>query len=505
MAPATILAMKMGCNDMRLSQSDAGFLYGETASGSLQTAGIVVLEGEVPFERIYQHVEARLHLVPAFRQRAVWVPLNLAHPKWVDDPDFDLANHVVHHPLPAGTALLDAVDAAVELNEGLMDRSRPLWKFFVITGVPDRTLFLQQIHHAMIDGASAVHLSTVLLDFQRDASPPPRPEGAWNPDPLPTPLELLSEALRENAESLVQSNPLAIFGRDADSRGLLANGMQAMSRFVTQPAITAPWNAGLLGPKRKMRWTVHGFDELREIRRAIGGTVNDVVLTTVSEGAARYLERHDEHTTDQYLRIMCPVNVRTEDQAGGLGNRVSAMFPMLPAWTMDPIERHQRVREETQRIKDTHEAQALTLMQESGVSTPPVALAPLQLIGTPFDPTALAALFPAPLLPRLGPRPPFFGINFVCTNVPGVQVPQYIAGHEVLETTGIMMLSGTLGYGIAVTSYNQKMIFCFTCEPRLLPDLERMIDDVESTFAALLEAARDRDPQAASDEVRRST
>lgn len=487
--------MLLGGNGMRLSESDAGFLYGETASGALQTAGISVLEGEVPFERIYRHIEARLHLVPSFRRRAIWVPLNLAHPKWVDDPDFDLANHIVHHELPPGTPFLDAVDEAVKLNEGLMNRSRPLWKYFVITGVPDRTLLLQQIHHAMIDGASAVHLSTVLYDFQPDAPAPAPPEEAWSADPLPTPLELISEVFQENVESFAQNNPLSAVRQTAESRDLINNGMRAMSRFITQPAIMAPWNAGLLGPKRKMRWTVHGFDELREIRRAIGGTVNDVVLTAVSEGAARYLEHHGERPSDQYLRIMCPVNVRTEDEAGALGNRVSAMFPTLPAWPLGAVERHELVCKETQRIKDAHEAQAMTLMQESGVTTPPVAFAPLQLIGTPFDPTAMAAINPPPLLPRIGPRPPLFGINFVCTNVPGVQVPQYIDGHEVLEQTGIMMMGGNMGYGVAVTSYNQKMIFGFTCEPRLLPDLERMVDEVEDAYAELLDAARGQNPK----------
>ena len=127
------------------------------------------------------------------------------------------------------------------------------------------------------------------------------------------------------------------------------------------------------------------------------------------------------------MRIMCPVNVRTEDEAGSLGNRVSAMFPTLPAWRMDAQDRHRRVIAETQRIKEAQEAQALTLMQESGFSMPPLAMAPLQLIGTPFDPTALAAAMPPPVPPRFGRRPPFYGVNFVCTNVPGVQVPQYLA------------------------------------------------------------------------------
>ena len=482
---------------MRLTESDSMFLYGENATGPLQTAGVFILKGELPFDRYYEYMAARVHLVERFRQRLAWVPLNLAHPKWVDDPEFDLTNHVVHHTVPDGTDLLDAIDVAVGLNEGLMERDRPLWKFTLISGVPDRTLILQQVHHAMIDGASAVHLSTILLDFQPDAPAPPAPEEPWNPPPVPSSFELATEAMRENATSMAQQNPLRVLQRDAESRELIGRGTQAMSRFLTRPAIMAPWNAGLLSAKRRMRWSVHPFSEFKEIRRAFGGTVNDVVLTAVTEGAARYLAQHDEETRDQYLRLMCPVNVRTEDEAGALGNRVSAMMPMFPAWPMDPVERLVRIREETERIKSAQEPQAMTLMQESGFSGPPVAMAPLQLVGTPFDPSAWMASNPPPVLPRMGPRPPFFGINFVCTNVPGVQVPQYIAGHELLEQTAIMMMAGTMGYGIAVVSYNQKMILNFTCEPRLLPDLELMVELNQSAFEELLAAARTKNSDAA--------
>jgi len=160
---------------------------------------------------------------------------------------------------------------------------------------------------------------------------------------------------------------------------------------------------------------------------------------------------------------------------------------------MNPVERLETVRGETDRIKAAREPQALTLMQESGFSIPPVLMAPMQLIGTPFDPTAWLARNPPPVLPSIGPRPPMYTPNFVCTNVPSVQVPLYIAGHEVLETTAIMMLGGNLGYGIAVTSYNQKMILNFTCEPRLLPDLERMIEHTVNAFEELLAAASERE------------
>ncbi|MCB1686785.1 MAG: hypothetical protein KDI31_19945, partial [Pseudomonadales bacterium] len=304
---------------MRLTESDSGFLYSETASGPMQTASISVIDGVLPFERVYQHIESRLHLVPSFRKRLAWVPMNFAHPKWVDDPDFDLRNHIVPHKLPQGTPMEDAIDAVVELNEGLMDRNRPLWKYVVVSGVPDRTLLLAQIHHALIDGASAVHLSTILYDFQPDAPAPAPPSEPWQPAPLPSALELATEAMRESAESFTRRSPLRILQRDGESAALLQRGVETMSRFVTEPAITAPWNASFVGPKRRLRWFVRDFAELREIRRAFGGTVNDVVLTTVTEGAARYLESHDESTANQFLRLMCPVNVRTEGDAGALG------------------------------------------------------------------------------------------------------------------------------------------------------------------------------------------
>ena len=211
----------------------------------------------------------------------------------------------------------------------------------------------------------------------------------------------------------------------------------------------------------------------------MGGTINDVVLAVVSEGAARYLDRSREATDGKNFRIMCPVSVRTEDEQGALGNRVSGIFPTLPAWSMDITDRLRVVCEETTRIKRDEEAQALTLMNETSMSVPPVIMAPALLVGTSFDPTALAARMPLPVAPKGSPRPPYFGFNFTCTNVPGVQVAQYLAGHEVTSMVAFLMLSGSLGYGVAVTSYNQQMFFNYISESRLLPNLEVMSEAVE--------------------------
>jgi WS/DGAT/MGAT family acyltransferase len=474
---------------MRLTDHDASFLYQETASGPMSASAIYLVEGVVSFSAVYEHYAGRIHLVDRLRQKLAFVPMNLAHPKWVDDPDFDLDNHVLHRKLPAGSTMDDGVALALALNEEVLDRSRPLWRLVVIEGLPDTTLILQQIHHAMVDGASAIQLSMVLLDFEEHPEPIPA-AGPWAPSPVPTAMELMTEAMRENTEQLLDGNPMDRLRSFGKNQRIIQRGMQAMSKFFTQPAITAPWNAGSVGPKRDLKWFVREFATFREIRRQFGGTINDIALALVTEGAARYLDAHEERTEGQNLRLMCPVNVRTESDADGLGNRVSAIFPTLPASQLGIVERLRVVIEETSQIKEAQEAQAVTLMQEASPTIPPVLMAPTLTVGTPYDMTKWAADNPLPVLPSSGPRPPNFGFNFTCTNVPGVQVQQYLAGHKITSMLGILMLGGNLGYGSVVTSYNGDMILTFTADIRLMPDLDLMADEVEAVFDELLAAAR---------------
>ena len=457
----------------------------------MHISSINILEGELAFEDIYKHFNDRLHLLPAYRRKLAQVPLNLAHPEWVDDPDFDLANHLIHSPLPAGTALEDAVDAAVSINEPMLDRNRPLWMAYVISGVADRTLSLHATHHCMIDGASGVELLAIIYDFDPKGDPVPPAKDSWRPQQPPGARELFSSALSENLKDLAETDWGRMFNSSTEQTDLLQRATKVMSDFVTKPVITAPFNAGIVGPSRRLAWMKQSFDEIREIRRALGGTINDVVLAVVSEAIANYLQDHDEKTADQYIRIMCPVNVRTEDQQGALGNRVSAIFPVLPAWPMAAIQRLASVCAETDRIKMNSEAQALTLLQENAPEPWPVALWPSQLVGTQYDPTALAARFPMPLLPK-GFRPPNIGYNFTCTNVPGAQVPQYLCGHLVTDQIGLLILTGNVGFSVTILSYNKTLYFGFISEPRLLPDVERIAASAEETFNVLLEKARER-------------
>ena len=475
---------------MRLSPMDASFLYAESVSGPMHISSIYVLEGALSHARVRERFAERIHLIPSYRRKIAHVPLNLGHPKWVDDSNFNLAYHVRHHELPPDATLQDGIDAAAKLNQPMLDRSRPLWLVHVITGVPDRTLILQMTHHAMIDGASGVELTTVIYDFQ----PTPReiepPHAEWRPAAAQTSMDLFGEALQDNLVKLRDANPRDLFPNTEKQRELAGRAAQVFGNFLMRPAITAPFNATAVGPRRRVLYLKKPFGEIREIRRAFGGTINDVVLTVVSEAVARYLRAHDERVDNQYMRILCPVNVRTEDQGGALGNQVSAVFPMLPAWPMRGRRRLAVVCAEMERIKDREEAQALTLASEATANVWPLAMAPTQLVGTPFDPTALAARMPAPMPASMGWRPPNLGVNFVCTNVPGVQVPQYLAGHKVLDTIGLLVLTGNIGFSITILSYNKELFYGFICEPRLLPDLESIVEGVNSTFEELLDEAR---------------
>ena len=443
------------------------------------------------FDEVYAHFEARMHLLPTYRRKLAQVPLNIAHPTWVDDPDFELSNHVIHHPLEAGTSLAQAIEAAVEINEPMLDRSKPLWMAYVITGVAGQTLILHVTHHSMIDGASGVELMAIIYDFDKEGDPLKEAEEPWQPQPPPSASELFNQALRENLQSLQETNWFEALSISPNQSALMQRATKVVSDFVTKPVTTAPFNAGLVGPHRRLAWMKQSFGEIREIRRALGGTINDIVLTVVSEAVAQYLAAHDEPTQDQLMRILCPVNVRTENQQGALGNQVSAIFPVLPAWPMIPAQRLTAVCAETTRIKQNQEAQALTLLQESAPQPWPIGMWPTQLIGTALDPTVWAAQMPLPVLPA-GIRPPNMGYNFVCTNVPGAQVPQYLCGHLVTDQVGLLILTGNVGFSVTILSYNQMLFFGFISDPRLMPDVDKVASSASQTFTELLQNAREK-------------
>lgn len=455
---------------MRLSSHDASFLYTETASGPMHGAAITVLDGEASFAEIFSYYAARVHLIPRFRQKLAFVPFNIAHPKWIEDPDFKLENHLKPHAVPPGTSMERAIEIALDLAEPLLDRSRPLWMTYVLEHIEGKTLIVQLTHHAFVDGATFVAISTLLSDPEPDP-PAPEPEaGGWNPPPEPAPMALWQEAAAEQARAAVT----AISGNRLDS-SLLQKGGELMQRMA-RPVIGAPWNAGLVGPKRRLAYLNYRLDDLKAIRKPMGGTVNDVAVAVVAEAAARYMSAQGVKTDGLQMRLMCPVNVRTaDDDAKDMsGNKVSAMFPLLNASPMSAADRYAEVINETASMKARGEPETLEALQEAAPPTMPVAMAATLAVGTPMDPTQWAARLALPVLPNLGNSTQQAGFNFTVSNVPGPPWTQYVAGYRIVNVVGTLMLSGNLGLGVTMGSFDGNIVFNFTCDPRLVPEVSML-------------------------------
>ncbi|HAF68424.1 MAG: hypothetical protein CMQ43_00005 [Gammaproteobacteria bacterium] len=471
---------------MKLSPTDAAFIYMETASTPQHLANVCVVDGHFTAEDMRLRLEQRAHLLPAFRRKLLFVPFNLDHPRWVDDPDFDYANHIREHRLPEGSSLQDALDFASELNEPLLDRARPLWRIEVIHGLKDVTILLHSAHHCLLDGASAVEIAMTLFDFSAEPEDIPDAQ-VLEVEDAPSAAQLLSESMA--AYYKVWSEPPQL--PDADTQAELTKASQIMSEFVSKPAITPSFNMTPVGPKRKLRFAEFEFSDIRKLRE-LGGTVNDIALAIVTEAVARYLKSIGEQVDGQHFRLMCPVNVRTEDEKGSLGNRISAVYPYLPASPMGALKRLDTVIAEMLNQKDKGNAQALALVGEMMGGLSPVAFAASQLVGTQFDWSSFAAANPSPVQqPVTGFQQPNFGINFVCTNVPGVQVPQFVEGCEIRQQVPLMVLSGNLGLAVTITTYNQSLYIGYNYDPRIVANGESLVEHTYEIAGELREALKE--------------
>ncbi|OAI44086.1 hypothetical protein AYO38_02335 [bacterium SCGC AG-212-C10] len=478
----------------RLTTQDASFLYGESIHGPMHIGSVSLFDGRLEFDSLVRQLEQRLHLIPRYRQRLNFVPFNLHHPTWEDDPTFQLSNHLKLHKLPPGTTEEQATRMAMDVHATILDRSRPLWEMHLFDALEDgRSLLLWKIHHCMVDGVSGIELSTVVMDFEPEPPATEPPGQPWSPASPAAPDASMVEAALDMAQQQIDAarRNQTIYRQPSNVTErvqLLTTAGRVISTMVSQPVVPAPWNTPPVTRARSLAWARMSFGEVRGIRGVLGGTVNDVVLALLSEGAGRYLQEHGVNVRGQQMRIGCPVNVRKEGESGALGNRVSMMFPTMPAEPMDPVSRLAAVRKETDRIKAAREPQALELMMESQDAVAPALMATASFaMNSASDARATFAIPQLPTAPTL--QLPAFGLNFVATNVPGVQVPQYLDGKRMTDTIGLMPLGGNLGYGVAIGSYNQQLYIGMMAEPRVMPDVHRMKFHVEAAYADLLAVA----------------
>jgi diacylglycerol O-acyltransferase len=455
----------------RLTRLDASFLYLEEPDTPMHVGGVLILErppGGV--EALARLVAARLPLVPRYRQRVAEVPGHLADPVWVDDPDFDIDYHVRRSGLPRPGTETQLLDLVSRLTSRPLDRRRPLWEAYLVEGLSgDRVAVVTKTHPALVDGLSALDIGQVLLDVDPDAPTPPVEE--WRPRRPPSGARLVWGALDEYARRPSRVVDTA-WGAVIDVRSTaarltgVAGGLLRTARKTIMSAPSSPLNASL-GRQRRVAVARAELDDLKRIRKAHGGTVNDVLLTVVT-GALRewLLSRGEPVVVGTSVRALVPVSMRDEDAAAT--NRVSSYLVDLPVGEPNPRVRLARL---------SYAMRGIALHGQSVGADSLIAL-------TGFAPPTLHALG-ARAARGLSRRL----FNLVVTNVPGPQLPLYAAGSRMLEVFPVVPLARGQGLAIGMTSYDGRVFFGLNADRDGVGDVDVLADLIEQEVGELVETA----------------
>lgn len=449
-----------------MSPMDASFLHIEGPMNPMHIGGVSIFEGPAPpFERLEEMVAGKLGRVPRYRQKVRFVPLGLGRPVWVDDPHFNLSYHLRHSALPApgGDEQLRRTSARIFAQH--LDRDKPLWEIWMLEGLGEnRWALLSKVHHCMVDGVSATDLMSVMFE---DAGAPANVR-AWEPAPEPSGTELVlrtltrrtlnpSEQLR-SVRAAVQA-PGASLAQARDLLGGITSGARVM-RPVGGSSLTGP-----VGPHRTWSWAHVRLSDVKSVRSALGGTVNDVVLTVVCGGLRDLLEARGERVAERTIRALVPVSVRRPGERGVYNNRVSAMFAELPVGVSDPAARLDAVRAQMDGLKQSNQAVAGDVLTSLSGFAPPMLL-------------ALGA--------RLAARSPSLAAQTGVTNVPGPQQPLHTLGRRLLQSFPFVPLIGQVRISIAIFSYDGGLYFGVTGDYDSSDDIDILTTGVERSMAELL-------------------
>jgi diacylglycerol O-acyltransferase len=456
----------------RLTGLDSSFLHLEDGRSHMHVGSVMTFEGPPPpYDELLGAFESRLPLVPRYRQRLAFVPLGQGRPKWVDDPHLNLRYHVRSTALPSPGSEDQLRDLAGRVFSQQLDRDKPLWEVWLVEGLEDdRFAVVSKTHHALVDGISGVDLISVLFDTTPEPAAPPGPGDRWLPRPLPSRAQLLGEALVERATvpaELTRSLRALVRGprRILEEVRDAAVGVGAMAWAGLNPAPSSPYNRDI-GPHRRFTWVRADLNDVKAIKDALGGTVNDVVLATVTGALGKHLRRRGQNTDGLELKAMVPVSVRQDVERGALGNRVAAMMAPLPVWCQEPVARLDLVREQLKGLKSGGQAVGAQVLTELS------GFAPATIMGQAS---------------RLMSRQRFF--NLVVTNVPGPQFPLYLLGRRMLDPFPMVPLASGQGVGVALLSYDGRINFGLVGDYDLLWDLDDLARDVEEALAELAQEA----------------
>ncbi|HEY2217446.1 MAG TPA: wax ester/triacylglycerol synthase family O-acyltransferase [Solirubrobacteraceae bacterium] len=461
-------------NPDRLTALDSTFLHLEdNSTAHMHVASVMVFDGTAPTpQELVDHIVSRLHLVPRYRQRLAFVPYGQGRPVWTDDPHFNPRYHIRHTALPKPADDKALKQLAGRLFSQRLDRSKPLWEIWLVERMAgERFALIAKTHHALVDGISGVDITTVLFDTAPDPVPSSRPPMPWTAKPLPGQAKLLGEALRERttvpAEMARGARRLVRAPRRAATQVL--GGLQSIGATtiagVKAPAPDSPFNVEI-GPHRRYTFIDADLDQFKAIKDSLGGTLNDVVLATVSLGLGRYLRREGFDTDGLELKAMVPVSVRADSDRGALGNQVAAMWAPLPVGVQNPAECLQQIAQAMENLKASGQAVGAQVLTNLAGFAPPTIL-------------SQAA--------RLQARQRFF--NLVVTNVPGPQFPLYVLGRRLRVLYPVVPLAQRQALGIAVMSYDGHLGFGLLGDFDALPELEAIAGDLKWANSQLARAA----------------
>jgi WS/DGAT/MGAT family acyltransferase len=461
----------------RLSAVDASFLAQERANSHMHVGAVLIFEGPAPaYDDFLDHIRSRLHLVPRYRHKLAFPPLETGRPVWIDDPRFNLSYHVRHTALPQPGSEQQLRALAARIHSQRLDRAKPLWETWLVQGLEGgRFALISKSHHALVDGISGVDLMTVLFDASPVPQPAPHEDAPWAAAPEPSGAALAARGLRglTRLPFELAAGAVSAATRPATSLDRLREALEGIGEVAwagLNPAPSTPLNVPI-GPHRRLAFVRNDLDQFKLVKNAFGGTVNDVVLTVVAGGLRTWLRARGVRTEGLELRALVPVSVRSSAQRGELGNRIVVMRGPLPVYVADPVARLRVVRQAMDGLKDSKQAVGAEVI--TGLE----ALAP---------PTILAQASRLQFSTRL--------FNLLVTNVPGPQFPLYVLGRELDDLFPVAFLPENQALAIAIMSYNGRMDFGLLGDYDALDDLDDLADALRESLAELLTAARGDKP-----------
>jgi WS/DGAT/MGAT family acyltransferase len=471
----------------QLTSLDAQFLALESPRQTGHVGGLAILDPSTRVDRTLDRaavrtlLRERLPLLPPFRWKLVEVPLGLDYPYWVDDEEFDLDFHVREIALPQPGSDKQLADQVARIFSRPLDRARPLWEVYVIQGLKSgHTAMLTKIHHAVIDGLSGAEIMGLLLDLTPEGRELDAPDRDGDGDAgRPSTAGMLARgllgvpryplrALRSLPRTMpnIDETPFAVLP-GAGTVSKVAGRLLGTDR--DRVALRAPKTrfSGQLSPHRRFAFGKLKLEEVKAVKNAHGVTVNDVIVSICAGAVRRWLEQHDD-LPEEPLVAQVPVSVRTEDQIGTYGNRIMLMAAPLFTNEPDPIERLQLHHEALKDMKERHKALPAELLQDANHFIPPAVFA-----------RAARATFR--LSTSVG-RPTW---NLVISNVPGPQLPLYLAGARLVANHPVSVITDGMGLNITVMSYNGDCDFGIVADRDQMPDVWCLMDWLQEELDAL--------------------